>query len=192
MKRAAAIISIILGVVLLVCLGFGVYVLLESTNYCKNWATDFWVTIDGQRYYVDSDELVLFDTDVDVHYLVEWLSNKQGYTYQVLPAGDEFGYSVDGYVSNWLGIEDLTPAFEFVESEKGFTIKARAKTVADVLQVLYPDSEIVTAAEDEGYNYKLVVTSIDGKSIELTFRCAVAVDGIEINPPSIIVQGGEV
>lgn len=187
MSKAAAIILIILGVVLLACFGFGVYVLLESTNYCKNLATDFWVTVDGNRYYIDSDKLVLSDTDVEVHYLVEWLSKKQGYTYKVLPAGEEFGYSVDGYVSNWLGIEDLTPAFEFVEREKGFTIKARAKTVAGVLQELYPDSDIKTAVEEEGFNYKLVITSVDGKSVALTFRCAIAVDEIEVDPPAIIV-----
>lgn len=187
MSKAAAIILIILGVVLLVCFGFGVYVLLESTNYCKNWATDFWVTIDGNRYYVDSDELVLSDTDVDVHYLVEWLSKKQGYTYKVMPAGNDFGYMADGVVYHWLDIEDLTPAFEFVERDNGFTIKAHGKKVAEMLQALHPDSEIITANESESYNYKLVITSVDGKTVELTFRCKVAVEGIEIDPPSIFV-----
>ena len=187
MSKAIAIICIILGVILLACFGFGVYVLLEATNYCRNWATDFWVTVDGNRYYVDSDELVLSDTDVDVHYLVEWLSKKQGYTYKVLPAGNDFGYSVDGEARHYLDIEDMTAAFEITERENGITVKAHGKNLADVLQSLYPNSEIVTLAEDNGYYFKLVVTSVDGKSVALTFRCAVAVDGIEVDPPAIVV-----
>ena len=186
MSKALAIICIILGIILLVGFAFGVYVLLEATNYCKNRATDFWVTIDGNRYYVDSNDLVMFDADVEVHYLVEWLSKKKGYTYKILPAGNDFEYAVDGHVSNWLGIEDLTPAFEIMERDNGITVKERSKTLSAVLQALYPNSEIVKAVEDEGFKYKLVITSIDGKSIALTFRCAVAVEGIELDPPSVI------
>ncbi len=186
MNKGLAITCIVLGVILLTCLGFGVYVLLESTNYCKCKPTDFWVTVDGKDYYVDSDEIVLYDTDVEVHYLVEWLSKKQGYTYKVVPAGNDFGYIVNGTVGNYLGIEDLTPAFEFEEHENGFTIKARGKSVEDVLRTLYPNSNVVLAAVEDGeFNFKLVVTSIDGKSVSLTFRSAVAVNDIELDPPVI-------
>ena len=64
MSKALAITCIILGIILLVGFAFGVYVLLEATNYCKNRATDFWVTIDGNRYYVDSNDLVLFAAEI--------------------------------------------------------------------------------------------------------------------------------
>ena len=185
MSKALAIICIILGVILLAGFAFGVYVLLEATNYCKNWATDFWVTVEDNRYYVDSNELVMSDTDVDVHYLVDWLSQKRGYTYKVVPAGNDFGYTVDGAVYNWLSIDDLTAAFEVTERDNGFTVKAHGKTITDILQTLYPNGEIVSYSENEGYNYQLIITSVDGKSVALTFRCAVAVDGIELDPPSI-------
>lgn len=187
MRKAASVISIILGIALLVGMCFGIYVLLESTNYCKNWPTDFWVTIDGNRYYVDSHELVLSDTDIYVHYLIEWLSKKQGYTYKVVPAGNDFCYMVDGVVGNWLGIEDLTPAFEVVARENGLSIKAHGKTIADVLQALHPNKDIVTSmSEDGNYHFKLVVTSLEGKSVELTFRCLIVVESIELDPPSIV------
>jgi len=188
MSKAVAIICIILGVVLLACMGFGVYVLLESTNYFKDKATDFWVTVDGKRYYANSSSLILFDSDVDVHYLVEWLSRKEGYSYKVVPAGNDFAYMVDGEIYNWLSIEDLTPSFEISESAKGFNIKAADKTIAEVLQALHSNSSniVVPTDEDGKAHFKLIVTSVDGKTIELLFRCSKAVEDIEISPPVVV------
>ncbi|MDE7454741.1 MAG: DUF5034 domain-containing protein, partial [Clostridia bacterium] len=184
---ALAITCIVLSVIVFALFGFGVYVLLEATNYCHNLATDFWVTVDGNRYYVDSDGLVLFDTDVQVHYLVDWLSGKKGYSCKIVPAGENFGYLVDGQIYEYWDIEDLSSAFEIVEQDKSFTINAKGKKVADVLQALYPNSKVITPTEFEGdFHYKLVITSVDGKTVSLTFRCAIGADSIEIDPPAII------
>ncbi|MCM1195428.1 MAG: hypothetical protein NC332_05805 [Firmicutes bacterium] len=185
MSKAAAIICIVLGIVLLAGVAFGVYVLLESTDYFKTSATDFWITVNGTRYSADGEDVVLSDTEIEAHYLVEWLSGKQGYDCKIISTGNDFGYIVDGSIYNWLGIEDLTPAFETETGEKSFTVKAKGKTVADVLQALYPESEVFTPFDEDGFNFKLVVTSVDGRSIALTFRCSVVADGIEIDPPSV-------
>jgi len=185
MSKAVAIICIVLGVVLLVGVAFGVYVLLESTNYFKAKPTDFWVTAQGKRYYSDTDGLVFSDTAVGVHYLVGWLSGKQGYTYKVVPSGDDFEYTVDGKTYNFLDIKDLTAAFEIVERQDGIIVKAYDKTVSDVLHTLHPNSDIDVLTLEQPC-YKLVFTSADGKTVALTFRCTEAVDGIEIDPPSVI------
>ncbi len=186
MSKALAIISIILGVILVAGFAFGVYVLFEATDCFKSKPTDFWVIADGKRFNADND-IVLSNSSVDVRYLVGWLSRKQGYTYKIVPTGNDFGFTVNGNVCNWLGIKDLTKAFEIKERADGFTIKAYDKKLSDVLQVVCSNCDIVmpTLAEDS-FCFKLIVTSADGKSIALTFRCTVAVDGIELNPPTII------
>lgn len=187
MSKAAAIMLIILGVVLLFGVVLGVYVLLESTNYFKCKPTDFWITAQDTRYNSDADELVFKDTAIGVHYLVGWLSGKQGYTYKIVPVGHNFEYTVDGVTYNYLDIEDLTDAFEIVERKDGIIIKANNKRLDTALQSLYPNGDVnVPTSRNSGFTCKLIITAVDGKTVALTFRCSVAVEGIELDPPSVV------
>ena len=181
MKKAISVISIILGAVLLVLAAFGIYVLLEATNYFKAKPTDFWLTVDGQRYYADST-VAFVDNTVTLNYLVGWLSKKQGYTYELVPDGYNFTFDVDGFTQNWLE-QDLTQAFEITETDSGITVSGNT-VLRHLLQELYPEQKVTVTTKD--YAFKLAVTSINGKTITLTFFGGNAPDSIEITPPSIV------
>ena len=187
MNKAIAVICIILGVILLVGFAFGIYVLLEATDCFKSKPTDFWVTVDGNRYSAFGSNLAVFDKPIQVHYLIDWLSEKQGYSYKIVPTGENFTYSVDGNECSYLDLEDLTSAFEVNEYSNGLIIRHNGNTLVNVLQSLYPNQTVrfVTMPQDN-FCYKLVVTSVSGKTVELTFRSGISADNIDLTPPSIL------
>lgn len=191
MNKAVSVFCIILGAILLCGMVFGVFVLLDSTNYFTTTPTNFYVVADGVRYYAGSNELIHSETKIEVHYLVEWLTKKQGYSYKIVPAGEDFEFVLDGNVCNFLDIEDLTPAFEITERSQSLAVKVDKK-INNVLSDLYPGRKVAILGADVSIaQCNLLITSVDGKVISFTFSCDVDSedDGsikIELDPPAIV------
>lgn len=181
MKKAISIVSIILGVVLLAGIAFGIYALVEATYKFKAKPSSFWLDVDGQRCSADS-EIDFTQSSVVVNYLASWLTRKRGYTYKVEPLGEDFTFRTDGTERSWLE-QDLTPAFGITEYDNGFTVKG-VSSLSDLLHSLYPEQTIDVVLRD--IKCKLVVTSVDGKAIEMIMSVKLTLEGITLSPPAIV------
>lgn len=187
-KKAVKVTAVVLFLALLAGAGFGVYLAYKYSDGFKTTPKAFYLEVNGKRYFEDTAELTFGNVQINVRYALDELTKKQGFTYKITPTGNDFAYMVDGAPFNYLSIDDVSQAFEIVSDNFGMTLKCRNKTIAEILQRLYPGQEITApTSEDNNYHFKLVVSSVDGdKSMALTFRCLFGVDGIELTPPSIV------
>lgn len=145
--------------------------------YTGEFSTDFktfYVEIDGTKYINDASNLTFTSktTRVDVHYTFEKVqSNKLLFHYELIPTGSDFNFTVDGEKVSWLNVEGLDKAFNAKSDDDGITLDCSNKTLLDVLQFVYPNSEIQLPEVDELQpHYKLIVLSEDKKtSVALSF-----------------------
>lgn len=166
-------------------------ILTVAGVYTDGFQTEFrhfYVSVNRDKYLQDAD-VVMGNVQFDVQYV---LKRNVGYTVQILPAGDDFTFQLNG---QWLSykseIDDLTEAFDIELGENSFIIRCRQKSMQDVLEAIYPESTVYIPTVDDvdsSAHYKLVVTAGDGsQAITLTFRCWFRITSFEIDPPSLLI-----
>ena len=105
----------------------------------------------------------------------------------ILLAGKDFDFTLDGEVYSYQAEKDLTDGFDIVYEENMFTLKPKGN-LTQIMQANYPDK---TVADCVKYGYRdmftLVITSYNGEStIYLNFSVPEKVAGVEINPGVIL------
>ncbi len=181
-----------IGILLILALIAGIvyFVYVFTGEFSTDFKT-FYVEIDGKKYVKDAYDLTFYKPRIDVHYTFEKVqSNKLTFTYLIEPAGNDFNFTVDGEKVSWLNVDGLAEAFNIKSDADGITLNCANKKVLDVLQSVYPNSNIVLPEDIDTENisrYKLTVTAEDKRtSIILTFKCAPAIENIILNPSEII------
>lgn len=175
------IVAIILVILVLLAVVIG---LIVTAFYTDNFTHSFayvYLTSGNQRIMQDST-VSLGDGYFEVHVL-----NNCEWDVEILPAGEDFSYVVDREIYSWLSITNLDKVFQLVKLDVRFSVRCRDVTVQDVMNEMYPGKNVVCPVDttDEAH-FKLVVTTSEGKSITLTFRCIISVDSVEVDLPAII------
>lgn len=160
-------------IILAILFGIGYFVYVFTGEFSTDFKT-FYVEVDGVKYVKDGNNLSFTEekTRIDVHYTFEKVqSTKLSFHYEILPAGADFNFTVDGEKVSWLNVGGLDKAFDAKSDEDGVTLNCVNKTVLDVLQAVYPDSQIDLPEIDEKQSlYKIILMSEDKRaSISLSF-----------------------
>ncbi len=171
MKKAFSFFCSLVIIAIIVAIGYFVYV------FTGEFSTDFktfYVEVDGVMYVKDGQDLNFTKTTrIDVHYTFEEVQSKKlSFSYELLPAGSDFNFTVDGEKVSWLNVEGLEKAFNVESDKDGIALDCSNKNLLEVLQVIYPNSEIQLPEIDEKQNhYKLIVTAEDKRtSVALLFN----------------------
>ena len=186
MSKARAITGAILTIVLLALIGFGIWFVLDRTNYGTEDFRAFAVTVDGKEVKSTNERRSLLQGEhtVSASYL---LGGDFDYTVDIVPAGS-FNYKTDEVWHRWGNQQDLTKAFSLEKEEKGFSFTV-PKNLATVLATLYPGADIVAPKESElqdPYIYTLVISSYNEKmAYAITFSIAIDIDGVDTNKPEV-------
>ncbi len=145
----------------------------------------FYVSVNGKDVMTSGSGYVITPQEplsVDVKYTFAFnQSETKGYSVKIVPnkTDEDFDFSVDGETHYFGDEKDLTNGFVIDKQEKSFTVTPKGSTPLEILQAVYPESEV--SCENKGYNdmFTLIITSYNGEaSVKLNFALERRVTGI--------------
>ena len=153
----------------------------------------FYVSVNGKDVMTSSSGYVITPQEplsVDVKYTFAFnQSETKGYSVKIVPnkTDEDFDFSVDGETHYFGDEKDLSNGFIIDKQEKSFTVTPKGSTPLEILQAIYPESEV--SCESKGYNdmFTLVITSYNGESsVKLNFALERRVTGITFDKEVIL------
>ena len=145
----------------------------------------FYVSVNGKDVMTSSSGYVITPQEplsVDVKYTFAFnQSETKGYSVKIVPnkTDEDFDFTVDGETHYFGDEKDLSNGFIIDKQEKSFTVTPKGSTPLEILQAIYPESEV--SCESKGYNdmFTLIITSYNGEaSVKLNFALERRVTGI--------------
>ena len=145
----------------------------------------FYVSVNGKDVMTSSSGYVITPQEplsVDVKYTFAFnQSETKGYSVKIVPnkTDEDFDFSVDGETHYFGDEKDLSNGFIIDKQEKFFIVTPKGSTPLEILQAVYPESEV--SCESKGYNdmFTVIVTSYNGESsVKLNFALERRVTGI--------------
>ena len=153
----------------------------------------FYVSVNGKDVMTSSSGYVITPQEplsVDVKYTFAFnQSETKGYSVKIVPnkTDEDFDFSVDGETHYFGDEKDLSNGFIIDKQEKSFTVTPKGSTPLEILQAIYPESEV--SCESKGYNdmFTLIITSYNGEaSVKLNFALERRVTGITFDKEVIL------
>ncbi len=153
----------------------------------------FYVSVNGKDVMTSSSGYVITPQEplsVDVKYTFAFnQSETKGYSVKIVPnkTDEDFDFSVDGETHYFGDEKDLSNGFIIDKKEKSFTVTPKGSTPLEILQAIYPESEV--SCESKGYNdmFTLIITSYNGEaSVKLNFALERRVTGITFDKEVIL------
>ena len=131
----------------------------------------FYVSVNGKDVMTSSSGYVITPQEplsVDVKYTFAFnQSETKRYSVKIVPnkTDENFDFSVDGETHYFGDEKDLSNGFIIDKQEKSFTVTPKGSTPLEILQAIYPESEV--SCESKGYNdmFTLIITSYKSKLI---------------------------
>ena len=148
----------------------------------------FYVSVNGKDVMTSSSGYVITPQEplsVDVKYTFAFNQiETKGYSVKIVPnkTDENFDFSVDGETHYFGDEKDLSNGFIIDKQEKSFTVTPKGSTPLEILQAIYPESEV--SCESKGYNdmFTLIITSYNGEaSVKLNFTVAGKVTGVSFD-----------
>ena len=145
----------------------------------------FYVSVNGKDVMTSSSGYIITPQEplsVDVKYTFAFnQSETKGYSVKIVPnkTDEDFDFSVDGETHYFGDEKDLSNGFIIDKQEKFFIVTPKGSTPLEILQAVYPESEV--SCESKGYNdmFTVIVTSYNGESsVKLNFALERRVTGI--------------
>lgn len=152
--------------------------------YTENFTHSF-----AHVYLISGNQRIMQDSTVSLGdgFFGVRVFNNCDWDVEILPAGEDFSYVVDREIYSWLSITGLDNIFQLKKQDDGFSVRCRDVTIQEVMNEIYPGQEVVCPVDTtEEVHFKLIVTTSDGNSITLTFRCIISVEGVELDSTEII------
>ena len=153
----------------------------------------FYVSVNGKDVMTSSSGYVITPQEplsVDVKYTFAFnQSETKGYSVKIVPnkTDEDFDFTVDGETHYFGDEKDLSNGFIIDKQEKSFTVTPKGSTPLEILQAIYPESEV--SCESKGYNdmFTLIITSYNGEaSVKLNFALERRVTGITFDKEVIL------
>lgn len=140
------------------------------TNGFKSDFKTFYVSVNGKDVMTSGSGYVITPNaplKVDVKYAFSFNQTEtKGYSVKIVPnkTDEDFDFSVDGETHYFGDEQDLSNGFVIDKQEKSFTVMPKGSTPLEILQAVYPESEVT--CESKGYNdmFTLIITSYNGES----------------------------
>ena len=145
----------------------------------------FYVSVNGKDVMTSGSGYVITPQEplsVDVKYTFAFNQTEtKGYSVKIVPnkTDEDFDFSVDGETHYFGDEKDLSNGFIIDKQEKSFTVTPKGSTPLEILEAIYPESEV--SCESKGYNdmFTLIITSYNGESsVKLNFALERRVTGI--------------
>lgn len=145
----------------------------------------FYVSVNGKDVMTSGSGYVITPQEplsVDVKYTFAFnQAETKGYSVKIVPnkTDENFDFSVDGETHYFGDEKDLSNGFIIDKQEKSFTVTPKGSTPLEILEAVYPESEVY--CESKGYNdmFTLIITSYNGESsVKLNFALERRVTGI--------------
>ena len=145
----------------------------------------FYVSVNGKDVMTSGSGYVITPQEplsVDVKYTFAFNQvETKGYSVKIVPnkTDEDFDFSVDGETHYFGDEKDLSNGFIIDKQEKSFTVTPKGSTPLEILEAVYPESEVY--CESKGYNdmFTVIVTSYNGESsVKLNFALERRVTGI--------------
>lgn len=167
-------------------------------GYFTNWFSSdfktFYLKVNGETLLDDDSSYVIAPTvplNIETKYVLAIFDKKQtGYSYEIkVNPNIELDFTIDDKKVSIQSDEiDWRECFDIVEEEKGFTITLKGWNLFELLQCVYPDSEIALDADvDYTQNlFNLVVYSRDKKDAVTLSICVATVKSIELDQTRIV------
>jgi len=153
----------------------------------------FYVSVNGKDVMTSGSGYVITPQEplsVDVKYTFAFnQSETKGYSVKIVPnkTDEDFDFSVDGETHYFGDEKDLSNGFIIDKQEKSFTVTPKGSTPLEILQAIYPESDV--SCESKGYNdmFTLIITSYNGEaSVKLNFTIAGKVVGVVLDREVIV------
>lgn len=153
----------------------------------------FYVSVNGKDVMTSGSGYVITPQEplsVDVKYTFAFNQTEtKGYSVKIVPnkTDEDFDFSVDGETHYFGDEKDLSNGFIIDKQEKSFTVTPKGSTPLEILEAIYPESEV--SCESKGYNdmFTLIITSYNGESsVKLNFALERRVTGITFDKEVIL------
>lgn len=153
----------------------------------------FYVSVNGKDVMTSASGYVITPQEplsVDVKYTFAFNQTEtKGYSVKIVPnkTDEDFDFSVDGETHYFGNEKYLSNGFIIDKQEKSFTVTPKGSTPLEILQAVYPESEV--SCESKGYNdmFTLIITSYNGESsVKLNFALERRVTGITFDKEVIL------
>ena len=153
----------------------------------------FYVSVNGKDVMTSGSGYVITPQEplsVDVKYTFAFNQTEtKGYSVKIVPnkTDEDFDFSVDGETHYFGDEKDISNGFIIDKQEKSFTVTPKGSTPLEILQAIYPESEV--SCESKGYNdmFMLIITSYnDESSVKLNFALERRVTGITFDKEVIL------
>ncbi len=153
----------------------------------------FYVSVNGKDVMTSGSGYVITPQEplsVDVKYTFAFnQAETKGYSVKIVPnkTDENFDFSVDGETHYFGDEKDLSNGFIIDKQEKSFTVTPKGSTPLEILEAVYPESEVY--CESKGYNdmFTLIITSYNGESsVKLNFALERRVTGITFDKEVIL------
>ena len=153
----------------------------------------FYVSVNGKDVMTSGSGYVITPQEplsADVKYTFAFnQAETKGYSVKIVPnkTDEDFDFSVDGETRFFGDEKDLSNGFIIDKQEKSFTVTPKGSTPLEILEAVYPESEVY--CESKGYNdmFTLIITSYNGESsVKLNFALERRVTGITFDKEVIL------
>ena len=168
-KSIVSIIGTLVLVVFVLAIGAGVY--LHFTDSVPT--SDFYVLYNGKEISSDVKGYKMSTDKTVTIYVVDKTSENEEteYTVKVVPnkiKAKDFNFILDGEITSYQSIKDLTEGFDIVYEGNSFTIKPYGD-ITTILNTVYVNSEIEDCSEYTYDDMFTLVISNGEDSIEIAF-----------------------
>ena len=168
-KSIVSIIGTLVLVVFVLAIGAGVY--LHFTDSVPT--SDFYVLYNGKEISSDVKGYKMSTDKTVTIYVVDKTSENEEteYTVKVVPnkiKAKDFNFILDGEITSYQSIKDLTEGFDIVYEGNSFTIKPYGD-ITTILNTVYVNSEIEDCSEYTYDDMFTLVISNGEDSIEIDF-----------------------
>ncbi|GEM_PF-995479 len=181
------------AIILIVLIG-----VLVFFGYFTNWFSSdfktFYLKVNGETVSDDNSSYVVVPNkplSIETKYIFALFDKTQtGYSYEIkVNPNINFDFTIDDKkVSIQSDDIDWRKCFDIVEEDKGFTLTLKGWDLFELLQCVYPDSEIALDADvDYAQNlFNLTVYSRDKKDAVTLAICVATVRSIELDQTEIV------
>lgn len=200
------IIKALVGLILCLLVGAGVWFAYKYTNGFNETFKTFYISIDGNdvltttsRYTFEAGREYRIDVLYTFDNLNPLSSDDRGYTVAVTLYADDdnnFEFTLDGDPADYsrLSGTDITDCFDLTTYGSYFLFCVPKELgMQDILSGIYPEQEVETPEGvelDTGYYFRLTVYSYNGdNAIYLISRADTPATGLTIDPDRIIFTG---
>ena len=169
-KSIVSIIGTLVLVVFVLAIGAGVYMHFTGDNTSNS---DFYVLYNGKEISSDVKGYKMSADKAVTIYVVDKTSENEEteYTVKVVPnkiKAKDFNFILDGEITSYQSIKDLTEGFDIVYEGNSFTIKPYGD-ITTILNTVYVNSEIEDCSEYTYDDMFTLVISNGEDSIEIDF-----------------------